>query len=385
MKIIYFLLTLCLIDFQSQAQTIFGDNNYTQYHIGNLPIIISVPHGGLVVPNSIPDRTCNNPALDHDFRTIELARQIDTALFKLTGCHPHLIICNLQKRKLDCNRSIADGACGNIQAEKAWTEFHNFIDTAQSRVANKFPNKALYIDLHGHGKPILRLELGYGLTNSMLNNDDNFLNSTSVIANNSSLENLVSKNTNGYTHSQLIRGQYSLGTMFVNAGFPAVPSQQMPNPGQTPFFPGGYNTFHYTSILQSNRTDGLQIECDTTVRFGYLNRKKFADSIASIFIKFMSIHHNINLKTNCGIEANNTGSLDNCFNIITNPVTSVVKLSTNTLSSNYEVIVINTTGEIVLRVKNQNQFSVEFLPKGMYFIKVVEDQKNTCTKKIIVQ
>jgi hypothetical protein len=62
-----------------------------------LPIIISVPHGGLVVPAGIPDRTCNSPTLDLDSRTIELAKQIDTALFKLTGCHPHLIICNLRE------------------------------------------------------------------------------------------------------------------------------------------------------------------------------------------------------------------------------------------------------------------------------------------------
>ena len=47
--------------FQGYAQVIYGVNNYTQYHIGRLPIIISASHGGFVAPASIPDRTCNNP------------------------------------------------------------------------------------------------------------------------------------------------------------------------------------------------------------------------------------------------------------------------------------------------------------------------------------
>lgn len=294
MKKSLFLLCLVLTFFQAHAQVIYGVNNYTQYHIGNLPIIISVPHGGLVSPASIPTRTCNNPTTVTDSRTIELARQIDTALFKLTGCHPHLIICNLRRTKVDCNRNLADGACNNSEAKTAWTEFQHFIDTAQSMAQNQYSNKVLYIDLHGHGKMPYRLELGYGLSAGSYNNTDSVLNTPPFLIN-SSIKNLVTSNVNGYTHAQLLRGPKALGTLLANAGFPSVPSQQSPNTGGFDYFNGGYNTFNHTCISPGNTVNGLQIECDSIVRSNYSNRKKFADSTAAILVNYLFIHQGLNL------------------------------------------------------------------------------------------
>jgi hypothetical protein len=387
MNKLYFLLGLALSCFQGHAQVIYGANNYTQYHQGNLPIVISVPHGGLVTPASIPDRTCNNPTIDLDSRTIELARQIDTAFFNLTGCRPHLIICNLRRTKIDCNRNIADGACGNSQAETAWTEFQHFIDTAQFLAKSKYSGKAFYFDLHGHGKPILRLELGYGLTGAMLNTTNSVLNTPTYIAA-SSLKNLVSTNVSGSTHAQLIRGPNSLGTMFENAGFPSVPSQLTPNPDTNAYFSGGYNTFNHTCLASGNTVNGLQIECDTTVRFGYLNRKKFADSLATILIRYMSIHQNLNLLTNCGLTTSIIENKENAtisFEIFPNPATHFIQLTTDQLKSNYEVVVINVFGEIVFRAPNQNKLDISHLPKGIYFVQVTHQQKRICNRKMIIQ
>lgn len=300
MQKIQFLLALWFISLQVEAQVIYGTNNYTQYHIGTLPIIISAPHGGLIAPSGIPNRTCNSPTYDLDSRTIELTRQIDTALFNLTGCRPHLIICNLRRTKVDCNRNIADGACGNVDAINAWTDFHDFIDTAQYIAQNQYGGKALYIDLHGHGKQPYRLELGYGLSGGAFNQTDAVLNNAFYL-NASSIKQLVNTNVSGSTHAQLLRGPNALGTYFANAGFPAVPSQQSPNTGGFPYFSGGYNTFNYTCIAANNTVNGLQIECDSTVRFGYSNRKKFADSTASVLVKYFLVHQNLNLQTNCGL------------------------------------------------------------------------------------
>ena len=170
------------LSFSAHAQVVYGTNNYIQYHIGNLPIVISVPHGGLVVPVSIPDRTCNSPTTVWDNNTIQIGRLIDTALFNLTGCRPHLIICNLRRTKIDCNRNLADGACSNAQAETAWTEFANYITTAQATAQNTYTDKTFYIDLHAHGHAIKDLELGYGLSGTGLANTDNVLNSAGYVA-----------------------------------------------------------------------------------------------------------------------------------------------------------------------------------------------------------
>jgi hypothetical protein len=385
MKKLCLLLTLALICFKGYTQVIYGNHNYTQYHRGSLPIVISIPHGGLITPANIPDRTCNSPTTVTDSKTIELGRQIDTALFKLTGCHPHLIICNLKRTKIDCNRNLADGACGNSDAETAWTEFQNFIDTAQSLAKSQSSDKAFYIDLHGHGKTPRRLELGYDLSGVSYNNTDATLNTATYISA-SSIQNLVTTNVNGYTHAQLLRGNYALGTLFANAGFPAVPSKQTPNTGGFPYFNGGYNTSNNTCIAPGNTINGLQIECDSTVRFTYLDRKKFADSTASILVRYMFIHRKLNLLTNCQLSTSiieNDDNANNSFDVIPNPATDFVQLNTDKINSDYEVVITNALGEVVLKAKNQNKFNTSYFQEGIYVVEVIDKQNHSYYRKMI--
>ena len=285
------ILSVCI---KSYSQIIYGVNNYIEYHKGTLPIIISVPHGGSLTPSSIPDRTCNNPTLVTDAYTISLAKQIDSSLFNLTGKHPHIIYCNLKRTKIDCNREIVEGACGNAEATVAWNEFHHFIDTAEAIAQNQFPGKAFYIDLHGHGHTIQQLELGYLYTPTQLGYSDSVLN-TSYYTNLSSIKNLVASNVNGYNNANMLRGNFALGTLLANAGFPSVPSMQTPSPGTNPYFDGGFNTANYTCHAAGNPVNGVQIECNSNVRSSYASRKVFADSLALVLFKYFLIHENLNL------------------------------------------------------------------------------------------
>lgn len=88
-----------------------------EYLAGNLPIIVSAPHGGLLSPTSIPDRDCAGCTTVNDFNTQELARAFAEAVHERTGCWPHLIFNKLHRRKLDANRDIAEAADGNPDAE----------------------------------------------------------------------------------------------------------------------------------------------------------------------------------------------------------------------------------------------------------------------------
>jgi len=280
--------------FVSYGQVIYGVNSYTEYHPGTLPIVISVPHGGSLTPSSIPDRTCNAPTTTTDSYTILLAKQIDSSLYNKTGKHPHLIYCNLKRTKIDCNREIVEGACGNSEAITTWNELHHFIDTAEGLAQNQYPAKGFYIDLHGHGHTIQQLELGYLYTSTQLGYTDATLNTSNYTAM-SSIKNLVAANVNHYTNAEMLRGAYAFGTLLANAGFPAVPSQQTPSPGTDPYFDGGYNTAGYTCHTSGNPANGVQIECNQDVRFTYAARKVFADSLASVLIKYFLIHENLNL------------------------------------------------------------------------------------------
>jgi len=56
------------------GQTHFGRASYAEYLVGDLPIIISAPHGGPMVPQEIPDRTFGVTGRDRN--TQELSRSI---------------------------------------------------------------------------------------------------------------------------------------------------------------------------------------------------------------------------------------------------------------------------------------------------------------------
>jgi hypothetical protein len=292
MKAAFVSLLIASLGFWASAQTLLtGANGYTEYHVGTLPIILSVPHGGDLTPTSIPDRTCNSPVTVTDGNTLQLGHLIDTAFVNLLGCHPHLICCNLKRTKIDCNRNLADGACGNPEAEVAWNEFHDWIDSAQTLAQNAWgAGNALYIDLHGHGHTVQRLELGYLLYGSELVYTDSVLN-TPTYVNLSSLQCLVPTNLNGYTHAELLRGNHALGTYLETAGYPSVPSLAQPDPDTLPYFSGGYNTINYTCNVSASSVPGLQIECNYTgVRDTYANRKAFADSLAAVVVRYMRHH-----------------------------------------------------------------------------------------------
>ncbi len=387
MKIKLFLLLLLIFAYSiGDAQIVYGTNNYIEYHKGTLPIVISVPHGGNLKPSSIPDRTCNNPVTVMDANTIELAQQIDSAFVTATGCHPAVIYCNLHRTKLDCNRNSSNGACGNAIAETAWQEFNNFIDSAEVVAQKTFGGKALYIDLHGHGNPIQRLELGYLLYSDELALSDSVLNTAKYIGY-STIQNLVSSNIHGTSHAELLRGTNALGTLLGNLGYPAVPSAQIPFPETTSnYFSGGYNVANHSSYALNNSVNGVQIECNyTKVRDSYSNRKKFAAAIVAVVKDYLSVHQNINLN-NCGMvnDIENSATESHTFSIFPNPASDFITLHLDPIEEKVTIILRNLLGEIVLKTQQQTNLDVSFLPRGIYIVQITDVHQNSWTKKLLL-
>ncbi len=241
------------------AGKIYSDpENWTEFRVGNIPLVITVPHGGSIDLDSIPDRSCPDAITVRDNNTKELALEIETEFMKQYGVRPFIIICNLLRKKVDQNREIELATCGNNAMRKPWNAFHDFTDTAIAMAVNQFGG-CLYIDIHGHGHPIQRLELGYLLKESELK-QLNADNSVEKFANKSSLQNLI-KNSNGKLDlKMLLIGSNAFGTMMANEGIASVPSQQdiAPN-AEEKYFNGGYNTSRYTSSKYPN-CFGWQIE-----------------------------------------------------------------------------------------------------------------------------
>jgi len=267
-----------------KGQVYFGRNDYIEYVAGDLPLIITAPHGGTQLPEELPNRTGTNITTVRDGNTEELARTIGNVFQARTGGRPHLIIVRLRRTKLDANREIVEAAQGNRLAERAWIEYHSFIEVAKRAVIARH-GTGLYIDLHGHGHDIERLELGYLLERSTLALPDAALDQPPHEME-SSIRTLSIVSPASF--SELVRGTRSLGALFEAEGFPAVPSPASPSPGDAPYFNGGYNTVRHGS-REGGPISGLQIESNFIgVRDTQANRERFATALARVWEQFVA-------------------------------------------------------------------------------------------------
>jgi hypothetical protein len=271
----------------SAGTTYTGANSYVRFVAGSLPLIISAPHGGTQTPGTIPDRSGPGITTVRDAETDVLAHVLRAAFEAETGNAPHVIVVELHRRKLDANREIVEAAEGNAAAERAWLEYHGFIEAARQHVIEQF-GRGLYIDLHGHGHTIQRLELGYLLSATQLASDGATLNSA-VLTQRSSIRTLAE--TGSATHVELLRGSHSLGTLFELHGYPAVPSASQPHPDGDPYFTGGYNTQRHGS-RNGGPIDGVQIEANMQgVRDTGASRAGFATALVSVIDAYFAAHY----------------------------------------------------------------------------------------------
>ncbi len=261
------------------GRSYFGSGNHVEYLAGDLPVIISVPHGGREKPEGIPNRPRGSFAFDAN--TQELAREIAAEFHRHTGRHAHMVICRLHRLKVDCNREAREAAAGNPHALRAWTDFQGFIDSARVAVTNRHGG-GLFIDLHGHGHKEQRLELGYlhkrqtlALTDAELNRPE--------IAHEGSLRALARKSKLPYV--ELLRGERSFGALLEAEGFRASPSPREPVPAE-PYFTGAYNTARHAR--DGSPVWGLQIETNYEgVRDTAENRQRFARALVKSVETFL--------------------------------------------------------------------------------------------------
>ena len=278
------------------GQVYYGLNNYTEYIAGNLPLIITAPHGGTDSASALPNRTYGTTSTD--LNTAELSRAIRTACFNRFGRWPHVIICRVPRTKIDCNREIEEGAQGVAATEAVWNEYHNLILMAKDAVTSSY-GRGLLIDIHGHGHTLQRMEVGYNLSTATLNRNSFYLSDK----NSSCVRELA--NRTRVSFEELIRGSYSLGTLLDARGYPSVPSLALPNPGKdtsgadNEYFSGGYTVETYGTISPNTGTiNAIQIESNYTgVRDTSSNRAAFAADLTDALDLYFPLHVGMKLNT----------------------------------------------------------------------------------------
>lgn len=261
-----------------------GASEYVEYLPGDLPLVVSAGHGGALRPASIPDRTLG--VVTQDRNTVDLALRLADALEERLGGRPHLVLSHLHRIKLDPNRELDEAAQGNPVAGRAWWEYHTFLEAARARVG-AVHDGGLYVDMHGHGHAIPRVELGYLLSAATLALADGALSAPEQVSR-SSLRALVQPS--GPTLAELVRGPLSLGARLQEGGIPAVPSPAIPSPGGDPYFSGGYSTARHGS-RDGGGVSGIQVEAHFEgVRDTAENRAAFAGVLAEGLVLFFRDH-----------------------------------------------------------------------------------------------
>lgn len=365
----------------------YDSTGYVEYRAGNLPIILSAPHGGNLEPTSIPDRDCVDCITINDAYTKSITAGLYEELYERTGCYPHVIINLLHRRKFDANRDIGDAADGNPLVEEAWYAYHDFIDAAKNQVAEDY-GRGFFLDIHGHAHTIQRIELGYLMSRDELQESDVVLN-TSTYLSESSVRSLVNDNIQGIDHADLLRGPYSLGSLLDERGFPSVPSLSDPFPqDDEPFFQGGYNTQRHGSRDDSGPIDAIQIEMNQDIRFNINRRLELIDSLAYTSLEYYDRHYKDQFLGNyCNLITSNEGITLSGISwaLYPNPAQGYVFVEGLINSSDIEIF--NGLGQLIYSnsIQSDEPIYLNELQAGVYFVHVIQEGVSLGKKRLVLK
>ncbi len=356
------------------GETYLDSTQFVEYRAGNLPIILSAPHGGGLRPDTIPDRECDGCVTTSDSWTQTITEGVYDAIVERTGCFPHAVINLLHRIKFDANRDVEEAALGNATIKQAWRGYHQMIDSAKARVALEY-DRGLFLDMHGHAHTIQRIELGYLLSRTELQLSNQELDTETYIAE-SSIRSLVGDNELVQSHSELLRGEESMGTLLEIKGLPAVPSMHDPFPmnGEA-YFSGGFNTVRHGSRDNAGSIDAIQIEMNQDIRFDEDKRLMLIDSLASVILDYISIHYEEDFMDNfCNVSTsvNSGSSTPSAFSIYPNPNNGIFQIRTDL--QDYELSIIDQLGQVVFRDSDSlTDIDLSSLPSGLYLVQLNKD------------
>ena len=273
----------------------FGREEYIEYHSGSLPIILSAAHGGWKEPAEIPDRTQGTTQIDTN--TYHLTKVIMDTLKARFGGKPHVILCLLERLKLDANREELEAAEGNVYAERAWAEYHHYLDIAKELVTVNH-GSGIVFDIHGHGKNPngyydLRTWLGYLIKGHELDLPDEELN-TVAFKDKSSIRALA--DSSAFAFVNIVHGETSLGTILDSLGYKCVPSVNDPGPAGSRYFSGGYITARHGS-RDGGIISAIQVELPQPgIRDTEENWSRYASAFATAVNTYYGHHLERNIQ-----------------------------------------------------------------------------------------
>ena len=116
---------------------------------GELPVILTAPHGGRAAVPGCELRTPVGPRFvtGSDFNTDLLVQEIAEEVKRLTGKQPYLVMAKFHRRFIDANRR-ADEGYGSPGCKADYDYYHATIRGFVDEVRRKYP-RAMLFDVHG--------------------------------------------------------------------------------------------------------------------------------------------------------------------------------------------------------------------------------------------
>src|SRR3989339_683659 len=262
-----------------------GDMLYhglVEFRRGNMPIIITIPHGGTSKPGHIQDRT--KDVLTQDTFSMEYAMETYDSLCRWTGRSPYLVICHLHRVKADMNRDSAKATEGDTTAFAVWKVFHDALSRACKEVTEKFGRGHIF-DMHTRKSLVEHIDVGQRWNRAVLMKTNEELNASDSLNNISSIKSLARFHNKHI--SELVRGPESFGAMLEKHGVAALPSPARPRPfDDINYFPGGYDIIKHGSA-GGGFIDATQIEVPKEKMRDSSYAKKLPSALARSIMAFM--------------------------------------------------------------------------------------------------
>ncbi|HEY1174007.1 MAG TPA: hypothetical protein VGH19_21760 [Verrucomicrobiae bacterium] len=261
MRIKLFIATLALLLFTLSSLLAQSTNstptNLVYSQTGDLPILLTAPHGGTNVLKDVLTRT--NGTVLRDDGTYELALLVNEELAKLMkGKKPYVVAAQFHRKFLDVNRPVTN-AFESAGAKPYYEAYHNQVSNYVAEIRKRFGGEGLMVDIHGQARDESSIFRGTG-------------NGVTVMR-------LIQKQgEDAFTGTNSLLGQ--LAAM----GYAIVPNNTPPGkPPEDRSYNGGFTVRTYGSHKEDG-IDAIQIELGYKQRRA--DRKKFASDLAKAIYVF---------------------------------------------------------------------------------------------------
>jgi N-formylglutamate amidohydrolase len=263
--------SFCVLAVTAASAQTPGTNEFLHVRRGDLPILITAPHGGWLpiadVPKrvgSVGERTGGKFVTSQDTRTYELATATADAVEQLTGRKPFLVALKAHRQFVDANRSVAEGA-EHEKTRDVHGAFHEQVRACVDELRVKFPRGALLLDIHGQAAEAETLFRG--------------------TQNGRTVTNLLARH--GVT---ALTGPHSVPGFLAANGIHVSPSNTPPgHPPEHRSFNGGFIVRTYGSHT-TNGIDAIQLEFGAAFRTNAARRAETARLLAAAIQAHLKAH-----------------------------------------------------------------------------------------------